>query len=64
MMFLTPAELVELTHRSKGAWQARELQKLGIAYRRRSDGTLVVLRSALEPQQNAAPVRQPKLRAG
>lgn len=60
-MFLTPAELVELTHRVKGAWQARELDKLGIAYRRRSDGSVIVLRTALEPKQDT---RRPQLRAG
>ncbi len=61
-MFLTEAELVDLTHRVKGAWQAKELERMGIAYRRRSDGTLVVLRSALEPKQDARP--RPQLKVG
>jgi hypothetical protein len=61
-MFLTAAELVELTHRHKGAWQARELDKLGIRYRRRSDGSLVVLRDDLKTEQDRA--TQPRLRAG
>jgi hypothetical protein len=61
-VFLTPDELVELTHRHKGAWQARELDKLGIRYRRRSDGSLVVLRDDLRTEQDR--VTQPRLRAG
>lgn len=61
-MFLTAEELVELTHRTKGAWQARELEKMQIPFRRRSDGTLVVLRDDLRPKQDA--VRRPQLRMG
>lgn len=62
-MFLTAEELVELTHRVKGAWQAKELDRLGIPYRRRSDGTLVVLREDCRLAQDR-PSRAPRLRAG
>jgi hypothetical protein len=59
-MFLTDAELIELTKRVKGAWQARELSRMGIPYHRRSDGSVVVLRSALEPTEDRR--HSPKLR--
>lgn len=62
-MFLTTDELIELTRRVKGAWQARELDRLGIPYRRRSDGSLVVLRDDCRLAQDR-PSRTPRLRAG
>ena len=43
-MILTADELAELTARRRPAAQARELDRLGIPYRRRTDGSLVVLR--------------------
>ena len=63
-MFLTAEELIELTHRTKGAWQARELERLGIRYRRRSDGSLVVLREDCKTEQDQRPKREPQLRMG
>lgn len=46
---LTPADLVEITGKVKFAAQARELDTLGIPYRRRSDGSLLVLLSDVDP---------------
>jgi hypothetical protein len=61
-MFLSEQELVDLTHRVKPAWQARALELMGISFRKRPDGTLVVLRSSLEQKQDARP--RPQLRVG
>jgi hypothetical protein len=61
-MFLTEAELEDLTHRKYGAWQARVLDSMEIRYRRRPDGSLAVLRSDVEGKQDAR--RAPQLRAG
>lgn len=63
-MFLTASELEELTHRKYPAWQARELTKLGIPFRRRTDGTLVVLRDDCRTEQDSRPKRSPQLRFG
>lgn len=61
-MFLTPAELKELTHRKYGAWQARVLDEMKIRYRRRPDGTCAVLWSDVKGEQDTR--RTPKLRTG
>jgi hypothetical protein len=61
-MILTPAELVDLTHRQRGAWQAKVLDQWRIPYLRRPDGSLAVLRSDLERKQDQR--REPQLRAG
>lgn len=42
-MILTPEQLVELTRAKRSDAQRRELDHLGIPYRVRRDGTLVVL---------------------
>lgn len=47
-MFLTPAEIEELTQRVQRDAQARELDTIGIPYRRRRDGSLVVMRVCVE----------------
>ncbi len=47
-MFLTPAELVELTRRIQSDAQARELDAIGIPFRRRRDKSLVVMRVCVE----------------
>jgi len=60
-MLLTPAEIEELTHKERPSWQARELDHLGIPYRQRSDGSLVVLRAHVEATQDR-PRRQPQVR--
>ncbi len=56
--FLTDDEVRELTHRERPAAQARALDAVGIPYRRRLDGTLLVIRddikSAPSPVHTAA----------
>lgn len=61
-MFLTPAQLEELTHRKYGAWQARALDEMKIRYRIRPDGTVAVLWSDVEGKQDTR--RAPQLRTG
>lgn len=48
MMFLTQAEIVDLTRRIQSDAQARELDAMSIPYKRRRDKTLVVLRICVE----------------
>ena len=52
---LTPAELIELTGKQRAPAQARVLQALGVAYRRRPDGSLVVFRAHLNAPQEVGP---------
>lgn len=59
-MLLTPDELRELTGLMRPKAQARQLDHLGIPYRTRSDGTLVVLRAHLETPHYRRP--EPRLR--
>jgi hypothetical protein len=59
-MLLTPAEVIELTGRVKYRAQARQLDHLGIVYRVRTDGSLIVLRSDVEGRQAMRP--EPRLR--
>lgn len=47
-MFLTRAQLIELTGYSKYAAQARALNTMGIAYKRRADGSIAVLTTHVE----------------
>ena len=47
-MFLTPAEIEELTGRERCNAQRRALEYMGVPYRLRPDKSVVVLRSALE----------------
>lgn len=60
-MILTPGEIEALTGRDRPGWQARELEHLGIPFRRRTDGSLVVLRIHVEGTQDV-PRRQPQVR--
>lgn len=46
--WLTDAELVDATHRRQPSAQARALQRMGVRFLRRPDGTLLVGRQALE----------------
>lgn len=50
-MNLTADELAVLTGKSKPSAQARELEHLGIPFKPRRDGTLVVLRIHVETTQ-------------
>lgn len=63
-MILTPEEVRTLTNRQRPGWQARQLKYLGIPFKRRSDGTVLVLSADLgqghSPQ--ATQRREPQLR--
>lgn len=59
-MLLTPQEIIELTGRVKYRAQARQLAHLGIPYRVRTDGSLIVLRSDIDGRQSMR--REPQLR--
>jgi hypothetical protein len=61
-MILTPQEIQELTQRNRPGWQARVLEFLGIPFKRRPDGSLVVLRAHVESTQDTRPRRQPVVR--
>lgn len=58
---LSADELVELTKKTRHDSQASELEHLGVPYRRRRDGSLVVLRIHVEGLQDSQP-REPQLR--
>lgn len=51
--FLADDEVRELTHRERPAAQARALDAVGIPYRRRLDGTLLVIRDDIKGTQSA-----------
>jgi hypothetical protein len=59
-MFLTADEISSMTDRVQRAAQAKMLNAMGIAFKRRADGTLAVLRSHVEKQFGDEPERQPK----
>jgi hypothetical protein len=61
-VILSPPELEQLTQRRKQSYQARVLDFMGIPYRRRPDGSLVVLRIHVEGVQDKRPAREPALR--
>jgi hypothetical protein len=61
-MFLSADEVRVLTGRTRPAFQVRQLEHLGIPYKRRTDGTLVVLRAHLEHLREP-PRREPQLRS-
>lgn len=54
-MFLTAEQLIELTGRHRPGYQRRQLEHLGIPYRVRTDGTLIVLRLHVEAAQYPKP---------
>lgn len=57
MMFLTQNEIAELTGRTQRNAQARELDAIGIPYKRRRDNSLVVLRMCVEATFGASNAR-------
>lgn len=61
MINLSQPELAELTGRRRPTAQARALDFLGITYRKRPDGSLVVLRQNAE-LLIVAKLREPALR--
>lgn len=61
-MILTPEELETFTQRSRPGWQAKQLEHLHIPYRRRTDGTLIVLWEDVRATHDVKPRREPRLR--
>lgn len=61
---LTDADLVDLTKKVRRSAQARELDALGIPYRRRRDRSILVLRDDLKPKDATTQTqpRTPRLR--
>jgi hypothetical protein len=54
-MFLSKDQLYELTGKRRPKAQARALDAMGIPYRRRPDGSPVVLRTHVELEARPAP---------
>lgn len=62
-MILTPEELEQFTLKPTPKRQKRVLDFLGVRYRERPDGTLIVLRIHAYGPQDASPARrEPQLR--
>lgn len=62
MMILTQAEIVELTNRHKFTSQAKELTAMRIPYRRRRDGSIVIIKEDLGHATKEKGQASPKLR--
>jgi hypothetical protein len=60
-MFLTEEELIELSGRRRHGYQRRQLDHLGIPYRVRTDGSLIVLRIHVEVAHDPKP-KAPRVR--
>lgn len=63
-MFLTPEELVELTHAKRRDTQIRALRMMGIEYKLRPNGTPAVLCSHIEKIFGGVQTEKPVERAG
>ena len=61
-MFLSAQEIADLTGKTRAGWQARELEHLQIPYRRRANGSLIVLRAHVEWLHPQKP-REPQVRS-
>lgn len=61
-MFLKESEIRELTGKERPSAQIRELEHLGIPYRQRRDGSLVVVRLHAEGVPDGSIRREPRLR--
>jgi hypothetical protein len=61
MIFLSDAELVALTRRTRPTAQRRVLDSLGIPFRLRPDNSIVVLCADLQPAARAQPAPQLRL---
>ena len=57
-MTLEPADIERITRRKRHAAQCRVLDALGIAYRKRPDGSPAVLREAVGATLGAVPLTQ------
>jgi hypothetical protein len=62
LMILSPAEIRTLTGRVQRAAQMRELRALGVAYRQRTDGSIVVFRRDVDEPAKEAQSPPPALR--
>lgn len=62
-MFLTPADLVELTGYTQPARQAAHLDRQGIRYSRRCDGQIRVTWAQVNNPTSEPPANQPNLEA-
>lgn len=54
-MILTPEELVDLTKRQRSNAQAKVLRHLGIEFKPRPDGSLVVARASVDAALGLSP---------
>ena len=63
-VFLTPEELVELTHAKRRDTQIRALRLMGIEYKLRPNGTPAVLCSHIEKVFGGVQTEKPVERAG
>lgn len=61
-MILSPADLTTLTGKQRYSAQARELNHMTIPFRRRSDGSLVVLLEALGAREAAQEMPRSKIK--
>lgn len=61
-VILSKLDLIELTGRIRWNSQARELTAMGVPYRRRSDGSIVVLREDLGHATKEKGSASPRLR--
>lgn len=61
-MILTPEQIEELTDRVKFTAQAKELTAMGIPYRRRRDGSIVVIHEDLHHATKEKGQASPRLR--
>jgi hypothetical protein len=59
-MFLSEEEIREMTQRIKRSAQAKMLRSLGIVFKIRADGSLLVLRSHVEKEMGDAPAGKAK----
>lgn len=59
-MFLDDSELQSMTKRKQRTAQAKMLRSMGIAFKKRADGTLAVLRAHVEKEFGACKDRQSK----
>lgn len=53
-MFLTEEELYSLTHKQRPSAQLKALRAMGIDFKERPDGTVAVLRTAVEATMGGA----------
>jgi hypothetical protein len=61
-MNLTPEALVNFTQQEQPFMQRRELEHLGIPYKVRRDGTLIVLAVHVEGMHHQQPEARPRVR--